>query len=239
MKKDNDLWQESQHGLYRQFNFADFKEAWAFMERVAALAERLGHHPRWENEWSVVQIWLITHEGGKKITAKDRELAAAIDDAVDTSKQEVTSLETKSKPTKRYKKLTIYADGGSRGNPGHSASGYVLLDENENVIEDKGIYLGITTNNQAEYQALKFALEDAKKLEAQEVAVFMDSLLVVNQMKGIFKVKNRDLWPIHDDIKKLVQDFHHVSFTQVPRELNKKADAAVNRVLDEEAEKRK
>jgi ribonuclease HI len=61
----------------------------------------------------------------------------------------------------------------------------------------------------------------------------MDSLLVINQMKGIFKVKNRDLWPIHDAIKQLCTKFEHVSFSHVPREFNKLADAAVNRALDD------
>jgi hypothetical protein len=104
---------------------------------------------------------------------------------------------TQSKVTK----LNIYTDGGSRGNPGPSASGYVLIDPQTNqVIVDKGIYLGITTNNQAEYQALKYALEEAHKMGAKDIHVYMDSMLVVNQMKGIFKVKNRDLWPIHDAI---------------------------------------
>src|SRR5882672_5508174 len=73
------MWKETKHGLYKQFNFENFKEAWAFMEKVAELAEEFQHHPRWENEWSVVQIWLITHEGGKKITDKDHEMAEAID----------------------------------------------------------------------------------------------------------------------------------------------------------------
>lgn len=129
--------------------------------------------------------------------------------------------------------VKIYADGGSRGNPGPSAGGYVLTDMEGTVLVDKGIYLGITTNNQAEYQALKSALEEARKMHVRKVDVYMDSLLVVNQMKGIFKVKNRDLWPIHDAIKQLVKSFEHVSFTQIPRELNKIADTAVNRTLDE------
>lgn len=130
--------------------------------------------------------------------------------------------------------VKVFADGGSRGNPGPSASGYVLLDMNDTVLIDKGIYLGITTNNQAEYQALKFALEEARKMHVRRVDVYMDSLLVINQMKGIFKVKNRDLWPIHEAAKRLASGFEHISFTQVPRELNKLADRAVNRALDEE-----
>ena len=91
----------------------------------------------------------------------------------------------------------------------------------DNVLVDKGVYLGVTTNNQAEYTALKLALEECLKMGVKEVQVYMDSLLVVNQMKGIFKVKNRDLWPIHDAIKKLVQPFDEVSFSHVPREFNK------------------
>ncbi|HEY1645847.1 MAG TPA: reverse transcriptase-like protein [Candidatus Saccharimonadales bacterium] len=136
----------------------------------------------------------------------------------------------------RVEAVKIYADGGSRGNPGPSSSGYVIMDMDDKVLVDKGIYLGVTTNNQAEYQALKFALEEAQKMHPRKVDVYTDSLLVINQMKGIFKVKNRDLWPIHDAIKQLVGTFEHVSFTQVPRELNKLADAAVNRALDEELE---
>lgn len=134
----------------------------------------------------------------------------------------------------RLETIKVYADGGSRGNPGPSASGYVLMDINDNVLVDKGVYLGVTTNNQAEYQALKFALEEARRMHVCNVDVYMDSLLVINQMKGIFKVKNRDLWPIHDAVKQLAGEFEHISFTQIPRELNKIADRAVNRALDEE-----
>ena len=82
---------------------------------------------------------------------------------------------------------------------------------------------------------MKFALEEARRMGAQEVAVRLDSLLVVNQMKGVFKVSNRDLWPVHDAIKKLAAQFKHISYTHIPRELNKLADAAVNRTLDEAA----
>lgn len=132
------------------------------------------------------------------------------------------------------KQVKLFGDGGSRGNPGHSASGYVLLDMQDNVIKKSGVYLGITTNNQAEYQSLKLGLEEAFKLGAREVAVHMDSMLVINQMKGIFKVKNRDLWPIHQAIKEQVKLFKKVTFTHVPRELNKLADAEVNSTLDAE-----
>lgn len=135
----------------------------------------------------------------------------------------------------KRQRIILYADGGSRGNPGPSACGYVLIGDDNQVLVDKGVYLGITTNNQAEYQGLKSGLQEALAMGAREVAVRLDSLLVINQMKGIFKVKNRDLWPIHDAITQLVKQFDKVSFTHVPRELNKLADAAVNRALDEAA----
>lgn len=128
--------------------------------------------------------------------------------------------------------IKLFADGGSRGNPGPSALGYAVLDMDDTLVVKKGTYLGITTNNQAEYQALKSGLEEAIKMRAQIVHVYMDSLLVVNQMRGIFKVKNRDLWPIHEAIKGLALNFKKVTYTHVPRQFNKIADSAVNEALD-------
>jgi ribonuclease HI len=133
--------------------------------------------------------------------------------------------------------IKMYADGGSRGNPGPSAAGFVVVDSNDKVVVKKGIYLGVTTNNQAEYQALKLGLEEALRMGARNVDAYMDSLLVVNQMRGIFKVRNRDLWPIHAAIKELEKKFKSISYTHVPRALNKLADAAVNEALDEAAKK--
>jgi ribonuclease HI len=225
------MWQETKHGLYRQFNFENFKEAWAFMTKVAELAEEYQHHPRWENEWNVVQIWLITHEGDQKITDKDHQMAKSIDEVIDPP----TTIESNDKDIEpRPDKVKIFADGGSRGNPGPSSSGFVVLDMEDNILVDKGVYLGITTNNQAEYTALKLALEECVKMNVKEVEVYMDSMLVVNQMKGIFKIKNRDLWPIHQAIKDLATNFKHINYSHVPREFNKLADAAVNRALDEQ-----
>jgi ribonuclease HI len=223
------MWSETKHGLYKQFNFENFREAWSFMTQIAALAEAQQHHPRWENEWSVVQIWLITHEGAEKITDKDRFMATAIDAIFD--KKQIPS---QPGDVAKVNKVKVFADGGSRGNPGPSASGYVILNMEDKVLVDKGVYLGITTNNQAEYTALKLALEECIKMNVQEAQVYMDSMLVINQMRGIFKIKNRELWPIHDAIKRLSEQFKEISFQHVPREFNKLADAAVNRALDDE-----
>jgi ribonuclease HI len=133
----------------------------------------------------------------------------------------------------RLKEAKLYTDGGSRGNPGPSASGFAIIDMGGKVVVKKGVYLGITTNNQAEYQGLKLGLEEAKSMGIRDVHVYMDSMLVVNQMLGKFKVKNRDLWPIYESIRQLAGTFNNVTFMHVPRELNKIADEAVNEALDE------
>lgn len=128
--------------------------------------------------------------------------------------------------------IKLYGDGGSRGNPGPSASGFVLMDMDNTILETNGEYLGISTNNQAEYHSLRLGLERAKQIGAETVHVYMDSLLVINQMKGSYKVKNKELLTVYQIVRKIVADFKHVDFTHVPRELNKLADGEVNRILD-------
>lgn len=227
------MWQTEENQLYKEFTFKDFKEAFAFMRLVAAEAEDRQHHPKWQNKWNKVQIWLSTHEAGNKVTDKDRNLA----EVIDVIYKQTTKTSEVPPESRVQKAIKLYTDGGSRGNPGPSASGFVLMDEQGTVIKKSGVYLGITTNNQAEYQSLKFGLEEAKKLGVREVDVYMDSLLVINQLKGKFKVKNRDLWPIHEAIKELAVQFKKVTYSHVPREMNKLADAEVNETLDAEAKK--
>lgn len=137
-------------------------------------------------------------------------------------------------PHQHVEIIKLFTDGGSRGNPGPSASGFVLYDSQDAVLEEGGEYLGITTNNQAEYQAVRLGLKAARRYGPKEVHIYMDSLLVVNQMNGSFKIRNRDLWPIHEDIKNIATEFGRVTFTHVPRAYNKAADAMVNRILDDD-----
>ena len=73
------MWQETDNTLYRKFEFKDFSEAFAFMTRVAMIAEKMDHHPRWTNVWNTVEIWLNTHSAGNVVTDKDRKLAEKID----------------------------------------------------------------------------------------------------------------------------------------------------------------
>jgi ribonuclease HI len=128
--------------------------------------------------------------------------------------------------------VKVYTDGGSRGNPGPSASGFVVTDMHDTLLAKDGLYLGITTNNQAEYHALKLGLEKALELNAKKVHVFMDSLLLVNQVKGLYKIKNAQLIPVNQAVKQIESRFEFVEYTHIPRELNKQADGMVNEVLD-------
>ena len=128
--------------------------------------------------------------------------------------------------------ILIYSDGGSRGNPGPSAAGFVMLN-NDSVIDQGGEYIGITTNNQAEYHGVRLGLERALERGIKTLEFRIDSMLVVNQLNGLYKIKNRELWPINERIQSLVAQFNNVKFHHVPRELNKMADALVNKLLDE------
>lgn len=132
--------------------------------------------------------------------------------------------------------LIIYSDGGSRGNPGPSASGFIVMNTQEHVIHEGGMYLGITTNNQAEYHGVRLGLEKALEMGAKTVDFRIDSLLVVNQMNGTYTIKNRDLWPIHERIVELVKKFEKVTFTHVKREFNQLADGMVNKILNAHAD---
>ena len=127
----------------------------------------------------------------------------------------------------------IYSDGGSRGNPGPSAAGFVIMNERGEVVSEGGAYLGITTNNIAEYQAVYLGLERAQELGVRVVDFRMDSQLVANQMNGLYKIKHPDLAIIHHRINELAGRFDKVTFSHVRREYNKLADGVVNKILDQ------
>jgi ribonuclease HI len=136
-------------------------------------------------------------------------------------------------------KIIIFCDGGSRGNPGPAAIGVVIEIRNEKgEMREYSKFLGEATNNEAEHQAVIFALKKAKqvigkaKAEKTAIEIIMDSELVVNQLNGKFKIKEKDLIPFFIEIWNLKQDFGDVKFTAVPREKNKEADRLVNKELD-------
>lgn len=130
------------------------------------------------------------------------------------------------------KALTAYFDGASKGNPGPSGIGGVLFD-GDHVIAEVKEYIGIATNNQAEYSALIAVLEEAKKLGAETLSIFADSELVVRQLTGEYRVKNPKLAPLFLKASQLRKSFLRVTFRHVPREKNKLADALANLAVAE------
>lgn len=143
-------------------------------------------------------------------------------------------------------KLIINTDGGARGNPGPGASAFVAKDHAGNLLEKCGKYLGICTNNEAEYQAVIEALRwargnlgdkgnggDQGKI-IEEIIIKSDSLLLVSQLSGKWKIKDRDLQKLVLEVKLLESQIDaKIRYMHVPRELNREADHEVNRALDE------
>jgi len=132
----------------------------------------------------------------------------------------------------RYEKLIIHTDGGARNNPGPAGIGAVIYDEKKNIVKEISEYIGEATNNQAEYKAVIRALEEAKKLGADELEFYLDSELVVRQLNREYKVKNKELAPLFMKVYNLSQGFKKISFQHVIRERNKEADALVNKAID-------
>ena len=135
------------------------------------------------------------------------------------------------------KTIRIYTDGGSRGNPGPAASGAVLKELKDGkegeTIATASKYLGVSTNNQAEYTAIIIGLEKAKEISAKTVEVYMDSELATKQLNGEYKVIDAEIAKRFLEVKNLLHSFSSVKFKHIRREKNKEADAIVNKVLDE------
>ncbi|HEY1042057.1 MAG TPA: reverse transcriptase-like protein [Candidatus Paceibacterota bacterium] len=134
-------------------------------------------------------------------------------------------------------RFTIYADGGSRGNPGPAGSGAIIRNESGETVATVSEYLGVSTNNVAEYTAVLRALEKlAAMLESTskeaDVEVRMDSMLVVRQMSGEWKIKHENMKPLAASTNEVIQRFRSVSFAHVYREDNKDADKLANEAMD-------
>jgi ribonuclease HI len=130
---------------------------------------------------------------------------------------------------------TLFTDGGSRGNPGPAASGAVLVGTDGHILHEVGHFLGVATNNVAEWTAVQLGLEAALEHGISSLSVRMDSELVVRQLSGEYRVKHPDLQPLHQRVRSLLRKFTHVEIAHVRRKDNALADAVVNRVLDQEA----
>lgn len=128
-------------------------------------------------------------------------------------------------------KVVVYCDGGSRGNPGPAALGVVIKTTKGEIIEEIGEYLGVQTNNYAEYSAVVVALKKLTEMGVKSADFYLDSELVVRQLSGEYKVKNEGLKELHSKVLGAIGTMN-ISFTHVYREDNKEADAMVNQVLD-------
>ncbi|TRO47819.1 ribonuclease HI family protein [Candidatus Bathyarchaeota archaeon] len=134
------------------------------------------------------------------------------------------------------KQVFIFSDGGSRGNPGPAAIGFLILSETGQILMVKSRYLGPRTNNQAEYEAIIEALETAAALHAEEVICHLDSQLVVKQITGEYQVKNAVLRKLWKKVQEVKSSFKKARFISVPRTNSQiqEADALVNKALDEQ-----
>ncbi|HOA18589.1 MAG TPA: ribonuclease HI family protein [bacterium] len=137
--------------------------------------------------------------------------------------------------------IEIFTDGGSRGNPGPAAIGVVIKEKSGKKIYNIGRYIGISTNNDAEYKALleglsylveHFKVKSAEKKMGLNVSCFLDSELVVKQMNGEYKVKNPNIKTLWKKIKELERRFSSIEYVHIPREKNSEADYLVNQALD-------
>jgi len=135
------------------------------------------------------------------------------------------------------KQLTIFTDGGARGNPGPAAAAFVVKDEQGNILAEKGIAIGNTTNNVAEYRAVIEALQWLKKNpdflgKNLSCRFHLDSKLVVNQLNGLFKIKNKNLRDLIISVRRLEQEIKgDFCYYYIPREKNRHADLIVNQVF--------
>ena len=129
-------------------------------------------------------------------------------------------------------KAKLYTDGGSRGNPGPAAYAFVLEAEDGTVLDARGEAIGVATNNVAEYSALIAGLRKAVEVGVRELQVVSDSELLVKQMRGEYRVKNRTLQEHFLDASRLARQIHRVTYTAVRREHNELADSLVNEALD-------
>jgi len=136
-------------------------------------------------------------------------------------------------------RLMIYSDGGARGNPGPAAIAFIALNEKGEMVKADSRFIGVHTNNQAEYEALLMALKFASDQKTQEIVCHLDSELVAKQLNGQYAVKNNELWQLWRKVQQLKDCFRKISFVNVPRSNSQieRADALVNKTLDQQARK--
>jgi len=171
----------------------------------------------------------LKHQKAIKALLPKEEWQAFVDDAIASA--------LKKHPKKKagagaLGSIEIYADGGSRGNPGIAGGGFVVFKNGELVSKGSEFY-GQKTNNQAEYLALRDALREAYRLFKNcRIKCFLDSKLIVEQMKGNYKVKSENMKPLFEEVRRIADQFEHFEIEHVPRAQNKLADQLANEAMD-------
>lgn len=154
---------------------------------------------------------------------------------IEVNQQKIDALGTEKSQLdfrKTANSATIYVDGASRGNPGPSGIGYYVVDADGRELKRGGEFIGFATSRVAEYFALKEGCEQALELGLSSVRIVGDNLMMINQMNGIYKVKNADLLTIYQDVQKMIKKFENVAFIHVRREQNSQADEEANLAID-------
>lgn len=136
--------------------------------------------------------------------------------------------------SREFSTLACFTDGASRGNPGPSACAYILVARGGDVVEERAVFIGRGTNNEAEYRGLLEGLAAAERREAVRLEVFSDSELMIRQMAGTYRVSSPRLRPLYEEAQVLIRHFREVTFQAVPRDhpLIGRADQLCNQVLD-------
>ena len=139
--------------------------------------------------------------------------------------------------TCRYEELYLYTDGASRGNPGPAGAGYLIKDPQDRTVTQGYQYLGVTTNNVAEYRALLLGLEKAAEYEPSRIHIFLDSELVVQQVAGIYKVRDPKLKSLYEQVMQKLGDYSFWEIQYISRQNNKDADYLANFAIDQKGKK--
>jgi len=129
-------------------------------------------------------------------------------------------------------KITLFVDGAARGNPGPAGIGVVILGQNNTKLKEYYKYIGNTTNNIAEYNALVYGLQEALSIGAKELLIKLDSELVAKQIKGEYKVKNKNIKPLFDQAIHMLNKFEKIEVKHVDRKENKVADKLANKAIN-------
>lgn len=125
----------------------------------------------------------------------------------------------------------LYTDGASKGNPGPAGAGWILLNERDSILVKDSKFLGVATNNEAEYEALILGLKNALSLRVQEIKIYMDSELLVRQLNGLYRVKNPRLAVLFHQVQDLLRNFLKYDIIHIFREKNREADAMANEAI--------